>query len=118
MAESLLVEYSLTDLVAGLTMTPPATPLDYADGYLTNSNINANQYLFFLPGHFDQGILLAGENTKQPVTVGELLTLGSLPMTNNFAGPVLVITGCTFSHPASPFSPFSSTLLSISFLTQ
>ena len=122
MAESLLVEYSLTDLVAGLTMTPPATPLDYADGYLTNSNINANQYLFFLPGHFDQGILLAGENTKQPVTVGELLTLGSLPMTNNFAGPVLVITGCTcfphcFSLPSLP-TPFSSALLRISFATQ
>ena len=88
--------FSLTDLVAGVD---PAPGLNYPNGYLTNTNVNANQYLFFLPGYFDPGALLASEQTKQPITVGELLTLGSLPMMNAYAGPVLVITGCEF-----PFS--------------
>lgn len=91
--ESVLNMYSLTDYVAGLSISPG---LDYPAGYLTNANIGANQYLFFLPGFFDPGILLVGENTKQPVTVGELLTLTSAPPTNAFAGPVLIITGCKF----------------------
>ena len=90
-AEQVLNMYGLTDYVAGLSVP---IGLNYSNGYLINSNINANQYLFFLPGYFDPGALLAGENTKQPVTPGELLTLGSIPMTSAFAGPVLVITGC------------------------
>ena len=89
--ESILNMYSLTDFVAGLSSSQR---LNYPAGYLTNANIGANQYLFFLPGFFDPGLLLVGENTKQPVTVGELLTLSSLPMTNAYAGPVLIITGC------------------------
>ncbi|CAD6584822.1 MAG: hypothetical protein ASARMPREDX12_001761 [Alectoria sarmentosa] len=89
--QSVLNTYSLTDYVAGLSSSSPS--LNYPAGYLTNANIGANQYLFFLPGFFDPGILLVGENTKQPVTVGELLTLTSLPMLNAFAGPVLIITG-------------------------
>ncbi|KAL9124757.1 MAG: hypothetical protein Q9175_008184 [Cornicularia normoerica] len=88
--ESVLNMYSLTDYVAGFS---PSSSLDYPAGYLTNANIGANQYLFFLPGFFDLGVLLVGESTKQPVTVGELLTLGSVPMTNAYAGPVLIITG-------------------------
>ena len=91
--ESVLNMYSLTDYVAGLSLSPS---LNYPAGYLTNANIGANQYLFFLPGFFDPGVLLVGENTKQPVTVGELLTLTSGPMTNAYAGPVLIITGCKF----------------------
>ena len=89
--ESILNMYSLTDYVAGISSSQR---LNYPAGYLTNANIGANQYLFFLPGFFDPGLLLVGENTKQPVTVGELLTLSSLPMTNAYAGPVLIITGC------------------------
>ena len=87
--------YGLTDPIAGLSQTPS---LGYPPGYLTNANIGANQYLFFLPGFFDPGALLVAENTKQPVTVGELLTLGSAPMLNAYAGPVLSITGCKSSH--------------------
>ena len=96
--ESVLNMYSLTDLTQGLTAMGG---LDYPNGYLTNTNINANQYLFFLPGYFDPGALLAGEETKQPVTVGELLTLGSAPAMNSYAGPVLVVTGCKY-HPHPP----------------
>lgn len=93
--EAVLNMFSLTDLMAGVDSTPG---LNYPNGYLTNRNVNANHYLFFLPGYFDPGALLASEQTKQPVTVGELLTLGSLPMMNAYAGPVLVITGCEFAY--------------------
>ena len=89
--------YSLTDYLVGITSSSPS--LDYPPGYLTNANSGANQYLFFLPGFFDPSILLVGEMTKQPVTVGELLTLTSAPMVNAFAGPVLVVTGCQSNHP-------------------
>ena len=94
--ESLLNMYSLTDYVAGLSPSP-SPRLNYPPGYLTNANIGANQYLFALPGFFDPGLLLVGENTKQPVTLGELLTLTSGPMKNAYAGPVLIITGCKLS---------------------
>lgn len=93
--QSVIDAYELTDYVAALN--PKMSSLNYPNGYLTNANVNAQQYLFFLPGFFDQGIAFAGEATKQPVTVGELLTLGSLPMVNAFKGPVLVFTGCGFS---------------------
>ena len=94
---ALINAYGLTDYVAGLT--PGSGKVEYVNGYLANSNVNAQQYLFFLPGFFDTGLLYAGELTKQPVTVGELLTLGSVPMMNNFAGPVLIVTGCMFIDP-------------------
>ena len=90
-AEMLLNDYDLTDYVAGLDAAPG---LNYPNGYLTNANAGALQYLFLLPPFFDPGIGVFAEMTKQPVTVGELLTLGSIPMVNEFAGPVLVQTGC------------------------
>lgn len=83
--------YGLTDLLTGITATPDA--LDYVDGYLTNANVNSQIYLFLYPGHFDPRIAYYGEQTKQPVTIGEMLTLSSLPMTNSFKGPVAVFTG-------------------------
>ena len=89
--ETVLDMYSLTDLVAGAGISPE---LDYANGYLTNTDATNNQYQFFLPGYFDPMLLLYSKVTKQPVTVGELLTQGSLAMANAYAGPVLVIAGC------------------------
>ena len=89
--QTVLNNYGLTDVGAGITAAPG---LNYPNGYLTNSNANSNQYLFFLPGYFDEGILFAGEAAKQPVAVGELLTLTSLPAVNEYARPVLIITGC------------------------
>ena len=97
MVDSVLNMYGLTDYVAG-TELAPRTP--YVDGYLTNTNINAAQFLFLLPGYFDAMLGLLGENTKQPVTVGELLTLGSLPIVNAYAGPVYVVTGCKLIVPS------------------
>ena len=83
--------YSLTNLGTGVALSPG---LDYPGGYLTNTDASSNQYLFLLPGYFDPMLLAYAEETKQPVTTGELLTQGSLPLVNAFAGPVLVITGC------------------------
>jgi len=92
--QDIVSEYDVTDYVAGLT---PPQQVPYVNGYLANKDDDSQQYLFFQPGHFDTGLLYAGEQTKQPVTVGELLTLGSLPMVNDFAGPVLIITGCKYN---------------------
>ena len=98
--EAIVNAYGLTDYIAGLT--PGSLPqVQYVNGYLANSNVNSQQYLFFLPGFFDTGLLYAGEMTKQPVTVGELLTLSSVPMANAYAGPVLIVTGCEFSITTS-----------------
>ncbi|KAI9728679.1 MAG: hypothetical protein M1828_002785 [Chrysothrix sp. TS-e1954] len=84
--------YALTDLLTPIDVTT-IKPLNYPNGYLANSNVNSQQYLFLLPPYFDNGILYAGEQAKQPVTIGELLTLGSVPKMNTFSGPVLVVTG-------------------------
>ena len=78
-----------------LSSVPPPTP--YVDGYIITSDVEGNKLQFFKPYAYDPKILDVVERTKQPVTEGELLTLGSLPMMNNFAGPVLVITGGLFT---------------------
>ena len=89
--EEILAEYDLVDYVAGLQ---PKQRVEYSDGYITNSNTGANQFLFFLPGRYDPQIVTFAEETKHPVTPGELLTQGSAPPFNAFEGPVLVFTGC------------------------
>lgn len=88
-AESLL-EY-ITPLGGSLASLPP--PQALPNGYIINSDIESTKYLFFQPHYYDPMILQVAENTKQPVTLGEILTLGALPMTNAFTGPVLVVTG-------------------------
>lgn len=65
-------------------------------GYLVNSDAAANKYLFLYPGYYDPAILDYAEATKQPVTLGELLSLGG-PPENVFAGPVFVINGGTYT---------------------
>ena len=85
---------------ASYTQQQSGPALNYAPGYITNSNIDGQQSQFFRPPFFDSKILQYAEATKQPVTVGETLTLGGLPALNSFAGPVLVITGCKI-HPHS-----------------
>jgi pimeloyl-ACP methyl ester carboxylesterase len=65
----------------------------YPNGYLVSSDIGAQEYLFFTPYHFDYAVLQAAEATKEPVTVGEALSLGSLVASNAYAGHVFVIDG-------------------------
>ena len=91
--ETVLNLVSLTDLTAGFDFASIVPGQNLPNGYLVSSNEGANQYLFLLPGFFDPNILTVAELTKQPVTTGELLTLGSAAPVNNFAGPVLVLTG-------------------------
>jgi pimeloyl-ACP methyl ester carboxylesterase len=70
---------------------------DYADGYFAPAVESSLQINFFAPGAFDHEILEVAYETGQPVTVGELLTLGTNSGNPNpFAGPVLVITGGMF----------------------
>jgi len=66
----------------------------YPDGYLASANPSGVQTNFFSPGDFDPAILALAASTGQPVTVGELLTIGGeTASVNPFAGPVLILTG-------------------------
>lgn len=96
--QDMVKTYGLTDYVAGIS---PRQQVPYVNGYLANKDDASQQYLFFRAGRFDTGILYAGEQSKQPVAVGELLTLGSIPMINNYAGPVLIVTGCKHDYDLS-----------------
>ncbi|KAJ6010197.1 hypothetical protein N7522_005213 [Penicillium canescens] len=66
---------------------------DYSAGYFTSGDIGNNMYLYFAPGHFDMDLLAFAEATKQPSTIGELLTVASMAPLNKFAGPVYIING-------------------------
>lgn len=94
-AETLLNIYAepLSDYLAPLDLSTLPMPQTYVPGYLTSSDAEANKYLFLKPHYYDPAILQLAEKTKQPVTEGELLTLGSLVMMSNYAGPVMVIDG-------------------------
>lgn len=66
----------------------------YDHGYLAAGNPSGVQTNFFSPGSFDPEILTFAATTGQPVTIGELLTIGGETASpNNFEGPVFVITG-------------------------
>jgi len=74
--------------------TNAALAPQYAHGYLAAGNPSAVQTNFFSPGSFDPEILTFAATTGQPVTIGELLTIGGeTGSLNHFAGPVFVITG-------------------------
>ena len=87
-------EFATTEvdnIITGYNQT--VIPLNYPSGYFTWSDFTANQYAFLLPGHYDIALGLVAEAGKQPVTTGELLTIGCAPATSSFTGPVLVLTG-------------------------
>lgn len=75
--------------------TVPALASQYVAGYFGAGNPSAVQTNFFSPGQFDPAALeLAAGALGQPVTVGELFTIGSaIGGVSQFSGPVLVITG-------------------------
>lgn len=94
----------------------PRTPRpSYSSGYLVNANMDTNQFLFFYPGNFDEGILAYAEQNKQPMTVGELMSMTGLPAKSSFTGPVYVIDGendiafcggdCTYTTDSSDSVP-------------
>lgn len=66
----------------------------YPFGYLAASDASGVQTNFFAPNDFDPAVLAVATATGQPVTPGELITLGGLTgVKNPFTGPVLIITG-------------------------
>jgi pimeloyl-ACP methyl ester carboxylesterase len=81
----------ILDLINGYNKTVQS--YDYPSGYLASSDLTALQYAFLQPGNYDVGLALQGEKTKQPVTTGEILTIGNAPLSSSFKGPVLVLTG-------------------------
>ncbi|RDW82754.1 hypothetical protein BP6252_03866 [Coleophoma cylindrospora] len=93
--QSLLTMYAqpIVDYLTPLDFSSLPAPQDLPNGYIISQTIEANKYLFLKPLFYDPGVLQVAEQTKQPVTLGELLTLGSVPAVNNFAGPVMVISG-------------------------
>ncbi|KAI4703293.1 hypothetical protein J4E81_002171 [Alternaria sp. BMP 2799] len=88
-----LATTEVLDLINGYNKT--VTQYDYPSGYMAHSDLTALQYAFLQPGNYDVGLALVAEKTKQPVTTGELLTIGGSPSSSPFTGPVLVITGET-----------------------
>ncbi|OTA63563.1 hypothetical protein K449DRAFT_368356 [Hypoxylon sp. EC38] len=89
------------------------TLASYPAGYLAPADVTAIQINFFAPGNFDPDILDAAYRGGQPVTIGELMTLGGVTTGNNtFGGPVLIVTGerdipfcggnCDVSNPSIP----------------
>lgn len=62
-------------------------------GYTLFGSIRANQLAFFKYPQFDPVLLRYAESRKQPVTVGELITLGAGTVKTQFTGPVHVVTG-------------------------
>ncbi|KAI6879971.1 hypothetical protein KC318_g19249, partial [Hortaea werneckii] len=66
----------------------------YSHGYLAAGDESGVQTNFFSPGAFPPELLTFATNNGQPVTQGELLTIGGeIAVPNTFCGPVLVITG-------------------------
>ncbi|KAK6841961.1 hypothetical protein PG989_009500 [Apiospora arundinis] len=79
------------NFVSANTITPLAR---YPAGYLAAGSVSGAQTCFFSPGQFDPLVLQAAASTGQPVTVGELLTIGGPSSTKNaFRGPAFVVTG-------------------------
>lgn len=66
----------------------------YPNGYMAAGDASGVQTNFFSPGDFDPEILAFATATGQPVTVGELLTIGGeVGFVSEYAGPVHIVTG-------------------------
>lgn len=115
---SFLPYFQLGGNFVAVQTTPLAS--DYSAGYFAAGNPSGVQTNFFSPGMFDPAILNLAYSTGQPVSQGELLTIGGAASgINPFTGPVLIITGgrdvpfcggdCTLTgDPSLPNIPSSS----------
>jgi len=66
----------------------------FPNGYLAPATASAVQTNFFAEGDFDPKVLEVATMTGQPVTIGELLTIGGATGSKNpTKAPVLIITG-------------------------
>ncbi|KAF4342352.1 hypothetical protein FBEOM_3759 [Fusarium beomiforme] len=72
------------------------TPLrhKYPKGYIAVASTVGVQIVFFSEGDFDPKLLQVAYETAQPVTPGEILSLGAPASKNNsYPGPVQIVTG-------------------------
>ncbi|KAM0206416.1 hypothetical protein ACHAPA_003612 [Fusarium lateritium] len=75
-----------------ITDTPLAA--QYPAGYIATQSTVGVQINFFAEGDFDPQLLDVAYQTAQPVTPGELLTIGTPAGKNNsYTGPVQIVTG-------------------------
>lgn len=82
------------DIINGWNATVAPVAQNLPTGYLTWSDLTSNIFAFLYPGYFDVGAAVYAESTKQPVTLGEVFTLGNgAPATSPLTGPALVLTG-------------------------
>ncbi|KAF2621295.1 alpha/beta-hydrolase [Macroventuria anomochaeta] len=81
----------INDLINGYNHT--IFQYNYPSGYFAHSALTALQYAFLFPDQFDVGLAVESEKTKQPVTAGEIMTIGNAPKVSQFTGPAFVITG-------------------------
>lgn len=66
----------------------------YQDGWFADGDSQAVQYDFFAPNQFDPKILAYAVANGEPVSIGELLTIGGeTASVNKFAGPAHIVTG-------------------------
>ena len=80
------------DIINGWNMTE--VPQNLPNGYLTWTDLTSNIFAFLYPEYFDLGLAVFAEQTKQPVTLGEIFTLANgAPKMSPFTGPVQVVTG-------------------------
>lgn len=80
--------------LGGNFVDAPNAGLDYQHGYLAAGGESGVQTNFFSPGSFPPEFLTFATTNGQPVTLGELLTIGGeISVPNTYCGPVLVITG-------------------------
>ena len=92
-AQTLIANSALAGYAAGIDFSTLPKSQNLPNGYLLSGNAEADQLLFLLQAYFDPMLGMYAQSTKQPVTLGELLTVGSSPSMNPFAKPVLIFTG-------------------------
>ena len=69
----------------------------YPEGYVVTESVVGVQTEFFAENDFDPQVLALAYMTGQPVTPGELLSIGApAMMTNAYNGPVSIVTGGKF----------------------
>ena len=92
--QSVVQSTDLADFITGIEPSSLPKAANLPGGYLTWVDAGSNQYAFLFPGHFDPKVLPYTEKTKFPFTIGELLTIGSIPkVAMKFKGPVQILTG-------------------------
>ncbi|KAJ4268962.1 hypothetical protein NW762_003033 [Fusarium torreyae] len=91
-ATAYLPQFAVSNNFIPVTDSPLAGK--YPAGYVTTASTVSVHLNFFAEGDFDPQLLELAYQTGQPVTPGELLTLGGPASKNNsYSGPVQIVTG-------------------------